>query len=84
MGDGEGEGGYGGEDRDEGDNEEREADFGGGLRHVVTRIFLVRAGADAADDAEDDADDVEELGDLDVSGGDEGLMGFIDVGCDAT
>ena len=84
MGDGQCEDGCDGEDSDKRDNEEGEAGFGQGLRDVTAGLAVIRPGVDAADDAEDDADGVEDFGELDVPGGDEGLMGFIDVGCDAT
>ena len=84
MGEGQCEDGRDGEDRDERGDEEREADFGQGLRDVAAGFAVVGSGVDAADDAEDDADGVEDFGELDVAGGDEGLVGFVDVGGDTT
>ena len=84
VGDGHGEEDGEGQDGDEGGDEEREADFAQGLGFVTARGAVVVARVDAADDAEDDAYGVEDLGELDVSCGDERLVGLVDVGLDPT
>ena len=84
MGGGHGEDDCEGEDGDEGNDEEREADFRQRLRFVAARGAVIVARVDAADDAEDDAYCVEDLGELDVSCGDERLVGLVDVGLDPT
>ena len=82
VGGGHGEDDCEGEDGDEGSDEEREADFAQALGFVSARGAVVVARVDAADDAEDDAYGVEDLGELDVSCGDERLVGLVDVGLD--